>query len=182
MKLAAPCGAGSIVAAGRAVAATSPGLSGSEARGRIVSLCGLVLGRLGPARRIGSSVPLGVGLGRIEGAVGLRRQPAGADRLHHRDMAHPAPARVFPQRYAHARGTPNNSYLIHGLKRLPIGPEQSVYDVAIEKGETDDRNPLTDSERDALTAAARRPDGRIHPLPEDVDADLIVGKLVVRST
>ena len=39
-------------------------------------------------------------------------------------------------------------------------------------------NPLTDSERDVLIAAARRPDGRIHPLPEDVDADLIVGKLV----
>ena len=37
---------------------------------------------------------------------------------------------------------------------------------------------LTDSERDVLTAAARRPDGRIHPLPEDVDADPIVGKLV----
>ena len=37
---------------------------------------------------------------------------------------------------------------------------------------------LTDSERDVLTAAARRPDGRIHPLPEGVDADLIVGKLV----
>ena len=37
---------------------------------------------------------------------------------------------------------------------------------------------LTGSERDALIAAARRPDGRIHPLPEDVDADLIVGKLV----
>ena len=39
-------------------------------------------------------------------------------------------------------------------------------------------NPLTDSERDVLTGAARRPDGRIHPLPEGVDADLIVGKLV----
>ena len=37
---------------------------------------------------------------------------------------------------------------------------------------------LTDTERDVLTAATRRPDGRIHPLPEDVDADLIVGKLV----
>ena len=37
---------------------------------------------------------------------------------------------------------------------------------------------LTGTERDALTAAARRPDGRIHPLPEGVDADLIVGKLV----
>ena len=37
---------------------------------------------------------------------------------------------------------------------------------------------LTGTERDALIAAARRPDGRIHPLPEDVDADLIVGKLV----
>ena len=40
---------------------------------------------------------------------------------------------------------------------------------------------LTDSERDALTAAARRPDGRIHPLPEGVDADLLVGGLVVRK-
>ena len=39
-------------------------------------------------------------------------------------------------------------------------------------------DPLTDSERDVLTGAARRPDGRIHPLPEDVDADPIVGKLV----
>ena len=38
--------------------------------------------------------------------------------------------------------------------------------------------PLTGTERDALIAAARRPDGRIHPLPEGVDADLIVGKLV----
>ena len=38
--------------------------------------------------------------------------------------------------------------------------------------------PLTDSERGVLTAAARRPDGRIHPLPEGVDADVIVGKLV----
>ena len=42
-------------------------------------------------------------------------------------------------------------------------------------------NPLTDSERDVLTAAARRPDGRIQPLPEGVDADLIVGGLVVRD-
>ena len=41
--------------------------------------------------------------------------------------------------------------------------------------------PLTDSERDVLTAAARRPDGRIHPLPENVDADLLVGGLVVRE-
>ena len=40
---------------------------------------------------------------------------------------------------------------------------------------------LTDTERDVLTAAARRPDGRIHPLPEGVDADLIVGGLVVRN-
>ena len=37
---------------------------------------------------------------------------------------------------------------------------------------------LTDSERDVLIAAAKRPDGRIPPLPEGVDADLIVGKLV----
>ena len=37
---------------------------------------------------------------------------------------------------------------------------------------------LTGTERDALTAAAKRADGRIHPLPEGVDADLIVGKLV----
>ena len=37
---------------------------------------------------------------------------------------------------------------------------------------------LTGTERDALTAAAKRPDGHIHPLPEGVDADLIVGKLV----
>ena len=42
-------------------------------------------------------------------------------------------------------------------------------------------NPLTDSERDVLTAAAKRPDGRIHPLPENVDADLLVGGLVVRD-
>ena len=40
---------------------------------------------------------------------------------------------------------------------------------------------LTDTERDVLTAAARRPDGRIHPLPENVDADLLVGGLVVRN-
>ena len=72
---------------------------------RLVSLCRLVLGWLGPARRIGSSVPLGVGLGRIEGAVRLGRETPCADRLHHRDMAHPAPARVFPQRYDHTRGT-----------------------------------------------------------------------------
>ena len=37
---------------------------------------------------------------------------------------------------------------------------------------------LTGTERDALIAAAKRPDGRIHPLPEGVDADPIVGKLV----
>ena len=72
---------------------------------RLVNLCGLALGRLGPARRIGACVPLDVRLGRIEGAVRLGREAPGADRLHHRDMAHPAPARVFPQRYAHARGT-----------------------------------------------------------------------------
>ncbi len=41
--------------------------------------------------------------------------------------------------------------------------------------------PLTGTERDALTAAAKRPDGRIHPLPEGVDADLLVGGLVVRD-
>ena len=41
--------------------------------------------------------------------------------------------------------------------------------------------PLTGTERDALTAAAKRPDGRIHPLPENVDADLLVGGLVVRE-
>ncbi len=40
---------------------------------------------------------------------------------------------------------------------------------------------LTGTERDALTAAARRPDGRIHPLPRNVDADLLVGGLVVRE-
>ena len=40
---------------------------------------------------------------------------------------------------------------------------------------------LTGTERDALTAAAKRPDGRIHPLPEGVDADLLVGGLVVRE-
>ena len=80
-------------------------LGGCVGRGRLVSLCGLVLGRLGPARRIGARVPLGIRLGRIEGAVRLGRKPARADRLHHRDVAHTAPARVFPQRYAHARGT-----------------------------------------------------------------------------
>ena len=52
-----------------------------------------------------------------------------------------------------------------------------MYDGAIER-----RNrwlkTLTDSERAVLTGAARRPDGRIHPLPENVDTDLIVGKLV----
>ena len=42
-------------------------------------------------------------------------------------------------------------------------------------------NPLTESERDALIAAAKRPDGRIHPLPKNVDADLLVGGLVVRE-
>ena len=41
--------------------------------------------------------------------------------------------------------------------------------------------PLTGTKRDALTAAAKRPDGRIHPLPENVDADLLVGGLVVRD-
>ena len=41
--------------------------------------------------------------------------------------------------------------------------------------------PLTGAERDALIAAAKRPDGRIHPLPEGVDADLLVGGLVVRD-
>ena len=40
---------------------------------------------------------------------------------------------------------------------------------------------LTGTERDALTAAAKRPDGRIHPLPKNVDADLLVGGLVVRE-
>ena len=40
---------------------------------------------------------------------------------------------------------------------------------------------LTGTERDALTAAAKRPDGRIHPLPKNIDADLLVGGLVVRN-
>ncbi len=40
---------------------------------------------------------------------------------------------------------------------------------------------LTGTERDALTAAAKRPDGRIHPLPKNIDADLLVGGLVVRD-
>ncbi len=41
--------------------------------------------------------------------------------------------------------------------------------------------PLTDSGRAALAAAAKRPDGRIHPLPEGLDADLLVGRLVSRE-
>ena len=42
-------------------------------------------------------------------------------------------------------------------------------------------NPLTDSERDVLTAAARRPDGRIDPLPEGVDANPVIGTLVQKG-
>ncbi len=41
--------------------------------------------------------------------------------------------------------------------------------------------PLTDTERDALTAAAKRQDGHLHPLPDGVDADLLVGGLLVRD-
>ena len=40
---------------------------------------------------------------------------------------------------------------------------------------------LTGTERDALIAAAKRPDGRIHPLPKNIDADLLIGGLVVRD-
>ena len=40
---------------------------------------------------------------------------------------------------------------------------------------------LTDSERAVLTGAARRPDGRIHPLPEGVDADPVIGTLVQKG-
>ncbi len=41
--------------------------------------------------------------------------------------------------------------------------------------------PLAGTERDALTAAARRPDGSLQPLPDGVDADLLVGGLLVRD-
>ena len=40
---------------------------------------------------------------------------------------------------------------------------------------------LTGTERNALIAAAKRPDGRIHPLPKNIDADLLIGGLVVRD-
>ena len=40
---------------------------------------------------------------------------------------------------------------------------------------------LTDTERAVLVAASWRDDGRIHPLPEGVDADLLIGTLVAKG-